>query len=145
MGACRRVSLVVPKTTKTQATGDPTDAVARSSQKVTGHFVLDFMLMVAASREVNADVAAVESHLQEIPQGPMVIMRRPVHFAPVRGTDGVDSERESVGEREISARIAATASVIALFCKRYQFGSERICGSFSLFFEQYCLSCQYGF
>lgn len=60
MVARRQVSLVVPETVKTQSTGNPADPVARGLQTVTGYFVLEIMLMVAASREMNADITAVK-------------------------------------------------------------------------------------
>jgi len=118
MDARRRISFVVLETFKAQATCDPTDFLAYSFQPVTGHFVLQIVLMFAASRKMNVDITAAECFLQEISQIPISVVRRPVHLTAIEEPDGVDLERESVGERDISTGIAAAMSVTPLVRER---------------------------
>lgn len=113
MGAHPWVGVVVLQTSKAQATGDLADSVAERFQVLTSHFVLVITLMFTASGKTNADVATVERLLQEISQAPIVVMRRPIHLAPV----AVDLARKSVGECEISAGPSASVPITALFCK----------------------------
>lgn len=130
MSARLRVGVVVLQTTKAEATRDLADFVAERLQILGSHFVLVIMLMFTASGKMNADVAAVECLFQKISQAPIVVMRRPVHLAPV----AVDLARKSVGECEISTGPAASVPITTLFCKGWYLEAKRICGGFTVLF-----------